>query len=291
LTDSNRIDPERLAALLDGRLSKADAADVRSQLASADEDTLAAYADAAAIAHELSGNAEPAVAPGAVTPLVAGRARSIRRRWFIPAAAAAAAILGYVAWPRDSYAPARFVAELSNTTRAAEGPVWSATRGTEDRHAENVIAVRAGALLTDLQLAATRHEPTAEKMRALLSLVANTTAGRSIVAAYGTLADSSVVSTAQLVPIGRDMMALFDERLCTVGAYLEAARIAAASGDTLFFDRIRAEPVLSVLRRDQSLDPAARGALQALDSLGRPGAHNAPAVLNATRELLRALTQ
>ena len=49
------VDPERLAALLDGRLSDELAVAVRTQLAAADASVVSAYADAIAIAEELSG--------------------------------------------------------------------------------------------------------------------------------------------------------------------------------------------------------------------------------------------
>jgi hypothetical protein len=53
LTDSQRIAPERLAALLDGRLGEPEAESFRRVLAAA-HDLLSVYADAVAVTREMA---------------------------------------------------------------------------------------------------------------------------------------------------------------------------------------------------------------------------------------------
>lgn len=123
MTDNQRIDPERLAALLDGRLGDADAAVVRAQLADADDDTLSAYADAVAVSAELG----EAATPGVVSIESARKAR----RWRTPAfaaAAAAAAVAVFMFRPSvatDVSRPALYAAALPAGATSAGSPVWA----------------------------------------------------------------------------------------------------------------------------------------------------------------------
>src|SRR3569833_2178062 len=86
----SRIDPERLAALMEGKLSASEAAAVRAELAASDPELLAAFADAGAVASELGIiNDAPAIRP-------ASRRRSIYGWSALGALAAAALVFAVV---------------------------------------------------------------------------------------------------------------------------------------------------------------------------------------------------
>ena len=286
MTDPQRIDPERLAALLDGRLSDTEAAEVRRQLAAADDDTLSAYADAAAVAGELAG--ESRVVPIRSAP-------SARRRWLIPAAAAAAAaIAAVIVWrprPSNEYPPSSYAEALPRGARAPDDPVWGRTRGAGDGLQDRARAARIGALLTDLDVDAVRGDSTQQHAEALVRLIQGMLAGGTVAAQLP--ADSLAhLSRQTIASVGRQAtMLATDSAFVTAGAYLEAARIATTAGDVTFFDQ-RPPTALSALRRDQaSLDPPTKDALVAFDNVVQARPRDAARLGEAVQRLLRALTQ
>jgi len=148
VSESQRIDPERLAALIDGRLSESEAAVLRRQLAASDDATLAAFADAVVVSREL----DPAsgVQPSDVIPIRAGQSA---RRWTILSTAAAAVIVAAIVLrfrTGDVYEPRQFARALPPTVSTTEGSVWGETRGLRTELSDRVLSARIGALLTDL---------------------------------------------------------------------------------------------------------------------------------------------
>src|SRR4051812_33410453 len=81
----SRIDPERLSALMEGKLSASEAAEVRAELAASDPDLVGALGDAASVAAELG------IVDDTATIRPAGRQRSIYG-WSALGVLAAAAI-------------------------------------------------------------------------------------------------------------------------------------------------------------------------------------------------------
>ena len=252
------IDPERLAALLDGRLSKAERAELVSRLA-ASEQTLEAYADAAAVAGELQ--------PG-------------RRRWLPPvrwiAIAAALAGLALAPWlwtrarsgARDD--PGRFVALLASRTGSLPAGLdanpWGSVRGPDQALTAGARAARLGARLVDLELAVQRRDTMAAAMAAdIIALLDWVPAAGPVSAMYRDIGARAGAPPRELEPhlarAARAAAALAGPDLVQLGAWAEAARIAAARQDTRFFHARQSRETLARADTLAGLTMPARAAL------------------------------
>lgn len=308
LTDPERIDPERLAALLDGRLGDAEAEAVRRELARSDEDTLAAFADAAAVAAELEQDAAadaPAQLNGAidgtrtnpVTPLEAARSRRPRRRWMVPAAAAAAAaaIVSIIVWrpTRDSYLPRTLARSLPPAASTAEGPVWGANRGVGGELPPRIRAARIGATLVDLEVDARAGRSTRDNALALANLLDGALGGSPAAGSIRALPAGSIakLSSDQLTTLGSESLDLVDREFAQAAAYLEAARLASTAGDTAFFVSTSAAPAARLSSVSPPIDAPTREALAALTDRLNERPRNVPGIRVAAGQLLRAITQ
>jgi hypothetical protein len=191
----------------------------------------------------------------------------------------------------DSYPPTRFARGLSPSAITAQGPVWGATRGSPNNLAPAPRGVRLGALLTDLQVDIGRSELARAHARATSDLldgvIGGGTLGAAIVAA---VADSARSADDKMAALGEQALALVDLRSATVGAYLEAARLACAAGDTGFFDRHPSDPIAD-LARDQSVGASTIALLAAYDTLTKKMPRSAPTLLARTTDLLLTLTR
>lgn len=285
MSDQPHIDPERLAALFDGRLSNAEAAALRAQLAASDDDTLAAYADAAAVAGELGIVGETRVIPW--------------RRWAMRTALAAAAVIAVVvairpATPRDSYRPLAYARAVARGAGdGASSPVWSATRGSAPELSERARAVRLGALLTDIEYAVMHGEPTSSQVAAVASLleqIPGASPQAEPLRAYAETPNDRALSGDKRRDVGQQILEFVDRPLANIGAWLEAARLATITGDMEFFDRYPAT-ALTEVADDARLDPSMHAALgRAVASAGaRP--IDAAALRGELEEALRLLSQ
>jgi hypothetical protein len=296
LTEPAHIDPARLAALLDGRLSDADAAAVRAQLAAADDDTLAAYADAIAVSDELG---EPgAVAPGVGTPVVPIRSARRRRRWMTPTIAVAASVAAIIVLTVRSsqrgtgiYEPFALVAALPATVALPTSHPWSVTRGSVMNISDRARAARVGVLLTDLELGAVRRDSARPEAMELATLVRNAPGSAPLVAALREYAAprSSSLSARDRRALEAQAIRLVNVPFASAGAYLEAARLATAAGDRTFIERF---PLASLSSLDSTqLDPAALAALRAAVAATHPPAPDLRTVHAAIENLLRLLAR
>jgi hypothetical protein len=293
VTDSQRIDPERLAALLDGRLSDADAVALRQQLAAADDDMLSAYADAVVVARELDAANPGSVELAAKTtiPIDTARRRRSHRRWIVGAAAAAAAVATVIIWRptrlADGYAPAQFAAAIPAGARGLEESAWSSTRGGDGLSAR-ARAARVGALLIDLELDVARGYSTRDHLLAVVALLAASPGGSPVAASLRAIAADSVVRLTgpRLNELGRQAIAVVEPSPAIAGAYLEAARVAAAAGDTAFFSRY-APSVLSKL----DVTPITDADIRALESLVAAQPRDPIELSAAATRLLRSIAQ
>ena len=297
LTDSQHLDPARLAALIDGQLSDVEAASVRAQLAIADDDALSAFADAIAISGALAeGSAPLRGGRGIVVPILSARKR---RRWIMPslATAAAAAAITFIAVrsgqsPSDVYRPFVLAAALPGTVGLQDAPVWGVTRGSADGVSARARAVRVGALLTDLEFSALRGDnvgPHASALATLLEDVPGSTSSIIALRQYAAARGSGRSAHDRRV-LGQGAMHWVDVSLANAGAYLEAARLATASGDTSFIDRFPASDVTS-LARGELLDSGSRAALRRLVGVMETRPRDVTAIHAAVEALLRLLTQ
>lgn len=264
-------DPERLAALLDERLSGAERDELLARLA-ASEDDLALFAEAAAIQRELeaedgrvyAGDAEdsddgdPPAPDPQVLPLrrPARPARGLDRRWMAAAAAIAGLVLLPLAWRASQGGavgePAQAVAMLADRSGLPAGwdddRPWSVTRGGSDPVSDESLSIRLGAYMVDLELSVRARDTAntrllAQRVSGMLS--AANTSGTMAAGRFDELAERAGGLPAELLPVLEDASdaaadAVDGDRFA-MGAWVEAARIAAARRDAAFFrdDRTR----------------------------------------------------
>lgn len=262
------IPDERLAALLDGRLDERERAELLARLAQSDDD-YEVLADTAAVLGDLesagverprmpetAARAEPGEAerPGErnVIPLRPRPARGWHgsgARWGALAAVLAAVALAAVLWSRlgstDPGDPARLAALLhAGDARLQEGWTddhpWRRTRGPGDALTDQARAARLGALLVDLELAvATRDTPLVAPLAERIAALLEDLSAGSAEAMYHEISRRSAESPERLKPLleqGREDVAdLAGEDFVGLGAWVEAARLAAAVPDEGFF--------------------------------------------------------
>lgn len=239
-----------------------------------------------AVAPVADDGAGPVVEKASVASIAAARARRRHAaRWRVPRwAALAAGIAVMVAVPAlwwrarpgadigtapptpDAVAPApngmpSYVALLAPEARAAglpagwEGRPWRTTRGAGDPLTPEARGVRVGARLTDMELAvaagdAAAARGTAAEVAALLDEVPG---GGAAAAAYRALGGSGMLSVgapgaAALARARRDAALVAGAGDVALGAWLEAARVAAARRDAAFFQTAESRAALGRVR-------------------------------------------
>lgn len=232
-----RIDPERLAALIDGRLSDAEAAEVRALLAQADADTLAAYADAVAIAGEVS-----PTSTADVRPITAARALS-RRRWFAPVAGLIAAGLVAFAVLRPSRPDSSAAGDITRSLGAGTlgVPAWGTVRAGEVVVSQRGRAVRMGVLLVQHELASRGADSAAADRAAMVAaLLDGVPGGAAAAARWRAIAAGSARPTAEDARVAESFV---DPEWMLLGEWLEGARTAASSRNTGWFSRNDTAPL------------------------------------------------
>jgi hypothetical protein len=295
MSDSPNIDAEKLAALIDGRLSDVEAAALRRQIATADNELLAVLADAAA----LSSDADVAESPGSPVKASPGAAEA-RSRWrsrmvsgFVLAAAAIiAAVVLRARSSGDEYFAASYADAVPSTAQLPGIPEWSETRGTADGLSVDARAVRIGVLFTDLELGAIRGDTAKAHAIALSALLSVTPDGRVLASTLSNFIDSATatMSRRQLRDIGIEVFRGKEREFKNAGAYLEAARLAARAGDSTFFVRV-SRSALEKLRGDRRLTGASNAALARFDSTAAVRPIDLAAVLVDVRDLLGLLAR
>ncbi len=281
-------DAPRLAALLDGRLGVAEREQLLGELAASDDALGAYADAAAALGEleregivpEPAGPVRPVAGPAATpapnapgaapgsTPVVSLAEAPARRRpfggWPVRrwAAVAAAAVVaaGPALWWRtqpDDGATAGVpssVALLAPEARSAglpagwDGTPWRVTRGAGDPLTAEARAVRVGARVTDLELAAAAGDTAAARAVAadVAALLDEVPGGGAAAAAYRAL--DAGAGAAALARARRDAALVAGEEGFAFGAWLEAARVAAARRDAAFFRSGASRAALERLR-------------------------------------------
>jgi hypothetical protein len=258
-TAGERLDPNKLAALIDGHLSAADRDVVLARL-SASPDDLELVADVLAVAGELD--------DGVTDIRSAAAKRTPRRppltRWLSVAAAILViatlpVMMRYATTPKvDGYASL-----LSNRVALAPGwdqLAWSATRGSADDISERARAVRAGALTTAIDVSVAHADSAVTRLaRQMASLLAGVTGANDAMSTYARMAENGAsVSPAQVRTARADAREAILPREFDNGAWLEAARIAAVDHDTAFFNTTASRAQLAALKRDPPGDDRTR---------------------------------
>jgi hypothetical protein len=288
LIPNSPIDPERLAALLDGRLSDAEAASVRAQLADVDDDTLSAFADASAIASELG-------ASETVVPI-----NRRRRRWSIAVvgALAAAVLLAVVLVPRkddsassSEYAIAGFVSALPSNVALGDAPPWSVTRGGSVV-SPRARAARLGVLLVHLGIAQSKGTPDTAAAGRIAQLVGELPTGAPVMLELQDYANGSAMLTGdRLGQLGLEVLSMVDVTIADAGAYLEAARIASAAGDVGFFSKHPLSVRLAEIRTSGALEESERARVVELAAMQRVQASDLNVLQSRIQALLSDLTR
>lgn len=273
-------DPERLAALLDERLSGAERDELLARLADSDED-LAVFGEAAAIQRELE--AEDEASASAVPDELARRraarpARGLDRRWMAAAAVVAGLALLPLAWRASQSGPVR---EPAQAVAMLEDPAaglppgwevrpWSDTRGGGNA-ADDALSVQLGAFMVDLEIAVRARDADATQLlsdRIALSLSEASTSGTLAARYFSEITQSAGAPPAELLPALEEAsdaaaMAVDADRFA-LGAWMEAARFAAARRDAAFFREARTRRTLARAEELVEDDEEARTALAAI---------------------------
>ena len=265
------LDPETLAALLDGRLDDASRAALLARLAD-DDEARAVLADAAAVLGELegvSGEAEGVKPrPAALEPV---RLPSVRarwpRRWLAAAAVLVAVALVPAVWLARGGGAAdpvgRSVAMLDGNGALPPGwadAPWPATRSAVGPLTEESRAGRLGVRLAQLELALAVGDPAGPALAGEIAvLLDGVPAAGPVADRYRQIAGEGGASEAALREGRRAVAGVVDRAPLELGAWAAAARVAAGRGDAGFF---RHRGVLERAAADESLSPRVRAEVE-----------------------------
>jgi len=296
MKSESSIDPETLAALLDGRLSEQRAAEVRTQLARADRSTVEAFMDAAAIADEFSAAETGEVSTSKLPVLRRRNIQTGRRLWLVGAttallAAAAAAVVMIRTHLSDvEYAPAAYVAAISTSTIRPAASLIGANRGVENNPAGRTRAVRLGMLLTAVEVGVRTGNDVRRELAAISALLGTVAGANALAQTYESFeADShSLADVDKRQLSGRSAMTLVGLLFARTGAYLESARVASEAGDESFFDHVSTDD-LRAAATSNTIDASQRTDLLRLVSEVTSQPRDLLAIQLTAESLLRGL--
>lgn len=241
-------DAERIAALLDGRLDARQREEILARLGTSNV-ALEAFVDAAGVIHGEGPRAK------------ALPARSLRwRRAGLAIAASIVAIITIVSLARmypasaPSADPRRFAVSLaSESTLPSDwnGAPWATTRGTAEPLTDSARAIRLGAHLTDLILEIRASDARAARSAADIAVLLDAVPGSASVAQiFRQMVDTTRDAHGRdsLLALGAPLAAVIAGREAVdLGAWMEAARIAAAHHNVAFFTSAGSRALMSRL--------------------------------------------
>ena len=295
------IDPERLAALLDGRLSATERDRTLRELSAAGDETLAAFADAAAAVGPDAG-----ARSASASAVTADRTHRSRGWWVAAGSIGIAAVAGWLlvrpgrepALTGADGSPLRYAAALDvrqvGVPDAAD--IWTATRGSGDVLSAPARSARIGARLTDLAVALAAHDSVAVRYATELAELSGGYPGGGALAAQ--FRDAALRITASregnpvdLEPLARAVVAFATPGTLHAAAWAEAVRAAAARGDSAFLSAPAARPP-TVGPAIDSLAPW-RALVQAVGAQGTapPSHRDNRALVSAASQLVLSLTR
>lgn len=263
---------------------------MRALLATADDDTLGAYADAIAIAQEISA-AEAADPRLDDKPHIQDISLHRSRRWLVPALAAAAIVVIAIpvtqrlrSGPPATIGAAQYAALIPASADLRGSRIWGVNRG-ESTSTEPVMAIRAGALVVDLGLALQRGDSAA----AIASAIADNLTGVSGAASVGTELRAAVArggpAAADYARIAESVLAAVDRELATGGAWLEAARLHPAA----IVDQVSATATLEPLMRRKDLSEQQHASIRQFLTIVNGEPRQPAAIRDGAESLLREL--
>ena len=257
------MDPERLAAFLDGRLDASARAAIVEELSHADPETLIAFGDAASVVYD---SARANRKPWARRPVLVG-----------VTVLAAAAVFAAVMLPRFSGGganrdgSAQYATLLDSISLQAQPVrVLEVYRGGEAQSTATGLAVRVGAHITDLTVAVKRGDSTASGLAARLATECEAIPGGGAAGAtYRRLADALGAGARPTADEFRraavSAEASAGESSTRIGAWIEAARYAATGRDTAFF----ASPESRTMLARSAAPPSPAGDRSAMNDVRR----------------------
>lgn len=242
------IDAEKLAALLDGRLSEAERVETLARLAKSPEE-LALLADVDAVVR-----AESVAATQPIIPISA--ARSARRPLRLPQSGWIALAAGIAAAAAFMVLPRRHSEwQARGLPPDMDFAMWGVARGATPPppSSDSARSWRIGALQSDLSAAIASGDGT-RASRFASGIAALLADSRMSVAAsyYRRIADSSTAGASRLESLARDgrqaTETLLDPALLRLAAWTEKARIAAHQHDASLFKIWETTRALAELR-------------------------------------------
>ena len=256
------IDPERLAALLDGRVDEKERAELLARLAASPE-TRSVLADAASIIDDVQASSSaPSTSKG--TGRIRGRF-PFSTSWMALAAGVVILVSASVLYrstrtgSTDAAAYAKLLADASGLPASFDTRPWGTARSATQPVTEQGRAYRLGARLTDLELTVPRRDSrVATLAEDAASLLVEVPVGGGAVRAFRDLATAASTANANLEPLlgsaRRELASLadVDQERMRYGSWLEAARVAAARHDSVFFLRRETRQTMASLARVES---------------------------------------
>ncbi|HEX8210984.1 MAG TPA: hypothetical protein VF584_12490 [Longimicrobium sp.] len=275
---------ERLAALLDGRLDAHRRDELLTELATS-EDDFDAYADAVAITAELEGAAPettPIKAASLVTPIpvapevththatpevtpihdAPSRRRGLAPRWLAVAAVLTGVALAPWLWTRFAADRGLVAVEADALPAGWDASPWGITRGAGDGLTDDARAIRLGVRLVDLELAVRGRDPGTAQLATETAMLLEGISAAAPAGIYHEIARRAGEPAERLEPLleeGRELVPqMAGEEQVKLGAWIESARIAAATRDQTFFARRANRSQLKRMAGDATLPPSAR---------------------------------
>lgn len=245
------MDPNTLAALLDGRLKGADRQAALARLAASPED-VELLGDVLAVEKEV----------GAVRDIGSRRRPWLDTKWLAVAAVLMLAVVLPMTLRRSGVPTNQNYASLL-TSRGKLAPgwenhSWAATRGATDGMTERARGVRAGALTTAIDVASARGADSVVGRLAfqVAALFVDVPGAGAVVGTFREIAGGGTGGGPDRLRVARlNARALVPESAFDNGAWLEAARIAAIDHDSAFFAGATSRDHLASLQSDATADP------------------------------------
>ena len=266
----NAVAPDRLAALLDGKLSEQERVDLLRRLAVSPAD-LAVLAQAAAILREVEDQPQSQPAqPSRVMETSPATSRWTHKRRAM-SVAAAVVVVAFGAWfvmrgtGSNALGPAHYIASLERPTdplpQGWGGQPWSRTRGDADGAlSPRARGVRLGALLVDLHVAVTTTDPASVGIaQTIARLVGAMPAGGAISDRYMKIAGRATEPPPSLQPVldqaASAVRVAAGEQAVDLGSWLETARLATARRDRAYFQKSATSTMLAQLTGGSEATP------------------------------------
>jgi hypothetical protein len=263
----SKIDPERLAALIDGKLTGAERDEVIAQLARSDE-AYDVFVDAADVVRELEDEDQPArTDPSNVVPFrpaLPWWRRGSTRLLALAAGLVGIAALSWTLMPRlasrngNGDWPVALLSDgASGLPQSWTDVAWPRTRASTEVLTDHSRAVRIGARLVDLELALRKPDQRAAGFaEEIASLMDGIPVGAASATWYRSIAQGARQGSAppanELSTMRASTESVAGPRPARLGAWAETARIAAMRRDASFFSseafRADLERALAVAR-------------------------------------------